>query len=77
MGFKFECLGGPWGLCPRTIFFQNMAMLHTKAKGIKCATCEQIVCPYTHLQSLGWGLKVKTVFSESDHVAYQIKGNDA
>ena len=34
--------------------------------------------PYTHPQALGWGQKFKTLlFSESSHVAYQIKGNGA
>ena len=33
----------------------------------------------THIlsQPLGWGKMVKTFFSESSHVAYQIKGNEA
>ena len=42
------------------------------------ASCKQIFCSYTHPLPLGFGQKVKKVlFSESSHVAYQIKGNGA
>ena len=35
MGFKFECLGGPWGLCPRTIFFSEYGHVAYQSKGNK------------------------------------------
>ena len=38
----------------------------------------QIFCPQTHPPPRGWGQKAKLyLFSESSHVAYQIKADDA
>ena len=58
-------------------FFLKGVMLHIKLKGIKHRTpCLDIICPDTHPRPLGWGQKVKkTFFSESSHVASQIKLN--
>ena len=36
------------------------------------------ICPQTHPRPRGWGQKVKLyLFSESSHVVYQIKADDA
>ena len=57
--------------------FQKIVMLHIKLKGMaRTTTCDQPFCPYTQTRPLGWGQKVKTLFSsENGRVAYQIKGN--
>ena len=52
-------------------------MLHSKLKGMDHrALCKPIFCPYTHPQPMELGQKVKTIFSECDHVAYQIKDKE-
>ena len=57
-------------------FFQNMVMLHIKLMGMKCTkTCKQ-KSAVTHTLDPSYGSKVKTFFSEYDHVVYQIKGNE-
>ena len=54
--------------------FQNMIMFHIKLNAItNAATCKHIFCPYTHPRPLGWGQRSKQCFSESSHVAYQIR----
>ena len=64
-----------WGQEANIQLFQNMVMLHIKSKGMtNAATCNHIFCPYTPPQPLG-GVKAKTFFPESSHVAYQIKVN--
>ena len=36
-------------------FFQNMAMLHNKLKGMEHrAQCKHMFSPYTHPQPVGW-----------------------
>ena len=56
--------------------FQNMVMLHIKLKRTTlAATWLQIFCPQTHPQPRGWGQTIS--FSESSHVAYQIKADEA
>ena len=63
-----------WG---SNIFSLNEVILHIKLMGMKRrAPCKQIVCHYIHSRSLGCCEKVKTFFSESSHVAYQIKGKE-
>ena len=59
-------------------FFLKEVMLHIKFKGIEHKIpWKQFFCPYSHPRPLEWGQKVKTFFSESSYVAYQIKGNGA
>ena len=41
------------------------------------APCKHKFCPYIYPRPLGWRQKVKTFFSESSFVAYQIKRNGA
>ena len=54
-------------------FFLKVVMLHIKLKRVEHRTpCKHIFCPYAHPRLLGLGQKVKTFFSESNHVAYQI-----
>ena len=54
--------------------FQNMVMLHIKLNGTtQAATCKRILCPYTHPRPLEWGQRSKLFFSESSHVAYQVR----
>ena len=56
--------------------FQNMVMLHIKLKQTTLAAAwKQIFCPQTHPQPRGWDQTIS--FSESSHVAYQIKADDA
>ena len=57
--------------------FQNMVMLHIKLKLTKLAAIWlQIFCPQTHPRPRGAGSKGQTIsFSESSHVAYQIKAD--
>ena len=59
-------------------FFLKIVILYIKSmrKGHR-ATCKYIFCPYTHPMPLRLDQKVKILFSESSHVAYQIKGNRA
>ena len=58
--------------------FQNMVMLHIKLKlTTLAATWLQIFCPQTHPQPRGRGQRSNHIFSESSHVAYQIKADDA
>ena len=60
------------------ICFQKVIIVHIKLKEMEYrAPCEHIFCPYTYPRPLRWNKKVKTFFSESRHVAYQIKGNGA
>ena len=56
-----------------------MVMLHIKLKlTTLAATWYQIFCPQTHPRPRGWGQKGQTIyFSESSHVAYQTKADDA
>ena len=57
-------------------FFLKKVMLHIKLMGMEHrAPCKQMFCPYTHPGPLGWGRKVKHLFTVSSHIAYQIKGN--
>ena len=67
------------GAVAKIKLFQNMVMLHIKLKlTTLAAKREQIFCPQTHPRPRGWGQKVKLyIFSESSHVAYQIKAEDA
>ena len=57
--------------------FQNMIMLHIKLNEIaNAATRKHIFCPYTHPRPIGCGQMHKNkllLFSESSHVAYQIR----
>ena len=63
---------------PKLNFFENMVMLQIKFKlATLAATWLQIFCPQTHSRPRGWGQKVKLSFSESSHVAYQIKADEA
>ena len=67
-------LGG--GTKAKIKLFRNMVMLHIKLKPTaQSATWKQIFCPQTHPRPHWWDQKVKTFFSESIHVAYQIKEN--
>ena len=61
-----------WGQKVKIQLFQTMVILHIKFKGIaNAATCKQYSV-LTHTLD-PWGRsKVKTFFSESSHVAYQI-----
>ena len=69
-------LGG--GTEAKIKLFQNMVMLQIKFKlATLAATWLQIFCPQTHSRPRGWGQKVKLSFSESSHVAYQIKADEA
>ena len=53
-------------------------MLHIKLKGMEHSVPHKhIFCPYTHHGHLGLRQKVTISFSESSHIAYQIKGNKA
>ena len=57
------------------IIFLKVVMLHIKLKGIEPrAPHKHIFFPYTHLGPCG-GVKKSIHFSESSHVAYQIKGH--
>ena len=48
-------------------FCLKVVMLHIKFKVVKCTkTCKHLLCPDR------WGLKVKTFFSESSLIAYQM-----
>ena len=69
-------LGG--GAEAKIKLFQNMVMLHIKLKlTTLAATWLKIFCPQT-LLTQGVGSKGQTLsFSESSHVAYQIKADDA
>ena len=67
-------LGG--GAEAKIKLFQNMVMLHIKLKLTRlAATWQQIFCPQTHPRPRGWGQTIS--FSESSHVTYQIKADDA
>ena len=62
----------------QNIFFLKVVVMHIKLKRMKHrAPRKHIVCPYTNPRFLGLGQTVKTFFSESSHVAYQIKGDGA
>ena len=53
-------------------------MLHIKLKlTMLAATWLQIFCPQTHPLPRGWVKRSNYIFSESNHVAYQIKADDA
>ena len=63
-----------WGQKVKIQLFQNMVMLHIKLNGhANASACKHIFCPYTHPRPLGWGQRSKQFFSESSHVAYQIR----
>ena len=67
-----------WVKGSKHLFFLKEVMLHIKFKGIEHKIpWKQFFCPYSHPRPLEWGQKVKTFFSESSYVAYQIKGNGA
>ena len=54
--------------------FQEMVVLYIKLKVMtKAATCTHMFCPCTHPRPRGQ--KVKTFFSDSGHVTYQVNGN--
>ena len=60
----------------QNVFLLNIVMLHIKLNGMEYrATCKHIFCPYTHPQSPDGVKRPTHLFSESSHVAYQIKGN--
>ena len=53
-------------------------MLYIQLKGMEHRLpCKQISCPYLHPQLADGVKRPKYFFSESSHVAYQIKGNRA
>ena len=53
-------------------------MLHIKLKETEHRPqCKNIFCPYTNPRPRGVVKMSKHFFSESSHVAYQIKGNGA
>ena len=68
----------PWGgIKGKNSFFLDV-MLYIKLKHMEHrAPCKYIFCPYTNPQPQIGVKKVKTFFSESSHVTYQIKGNGA
>ena len=59
-------------------FSLKVVMLHIKLEGGMeyRALCKHMFCPYTHPRPPGAGLKSKHFFSESSHVACQIKRNE-
>ena len=60
----------------QNIVLLNVVMLQVKLKGMEYkATCKHIFCPYTHTQTPDEVKGQNIFFSESSHVAYQIKGN--
>ena len=62
----------------QNIFFLKVIKMHIELKGMEhIAPCKHILSPYINPLPLGLGQKVKTFFTESSHVAYQIKGNGA
>ena len=66
-------LGG--GAEAKIKLFQNMVMLHIK---LKLTTLAANILPTDTPSTQGVGLKGQTIyFSESSHVAYQIKADDA
>ena len=74
--YYFACRSHPWGWGQQVKIqlFKNMAMLHIKLNGIMQSHILFLHTPSTP----GMESKVKTIcFSESIHVAYQIKGNGA
>ena len=68
-------LGG--GAEAKIKLLQNMVMLHIKLKLMTlAAACGSKYFAHRHTLDLGVGSKGQTIyFSESSHVAYQIKGN--
>ena len=56
--------------------FLKVVMLHIKLKGMGGrGLCKHIFCPYTHPAPLGVWSKGQKYFTETRHVAYQIKRN--
>ena len=67
-----------WGQQVKTFFVLKTVVLHTKLKGTELKHHASTYSVLTHTLDPSGGVKrSKHFFSESSHVAYQIKGNGA